>query len=746
MKRLIPGVMVLVAGLALPCAAQEKKGDGNRQAVGQGARVDVKLGDGLRQGPSLPIKNLTLYRSGVGYFERRGMVDAGEKVQLRFKTEQINDMLKSMVILDQQQALQSVAYGSKEPLERRLASFGVNIADNPPMGELLNRLRGSSVKILTDEGELSGVIVNVETRPTILTATGAQGATQTVANLPWISLLTSKGVQSVNLTKARGFELLDPKLAEELDKALAALAEHRAERVKAVDITFAGNGARPVVVAYIHEMPVWKTSYRLVLPETGAGAEKKGEKGAAAGAGGQPTIQGWAIVENTTDEDWENVTLSLVAGRPVSFQMDLYEPLFVYRPEIPVPQVPGVMPRMYAEGSSFADKAELARAKNVAPAPTAAPGNRRDIAQIELQEALSASRGGGGAGQSAFREAKKPDDLGFDMDAYGAKAAAQAGEVGEVFQYQMKTPVSVARQRSAMLPILSSAIDGRRVSIFNRADGSEHPMRGVEIKNSTGLQLMPGPISVFDGAAYAGDAQIGHVTLGDKRLLAYSVDLDVKALVKNEDHSTIRKIKIVNGSIEQTVKQESKVSYAFTNKDEKRARTIIVEQPKAQGWDLVEPKKPTEETDGLYRFEVELAAKETGKIDVVQERTDRQYVGLTQYDIGTLVAYVKDGKVSQKVVDAVQKAAAMQAAINDTQNRINQLDQERQGIDQDQNRIRQNMGSVSRDTELYKRYATKLNDQETRLEQIREQRAKEQETLNKQQAELNAYVAGLNVE
>jgi hypothetical protein len=604
------------------------------------------------------------------------------------------------------------------------------------MGELLNRLRGSAVKITTEEGELSGTIVNVETRPTILTATGAQGSTQSVANLPWISLLTGSGVQSVNLTKARGFELLDPALADELNKALAALAEHRAERVKAVDVTFGGNGARPVVVAYIHEMPVWKTSYRLVLPDA---AEKKNEKDK-----GQPTIQGWAIVENTTDEDWENVQLSLVAGRPVSFQMDLYEPLFVYRPEIPVPQVPGVMPRMYAEGASFADKAALreAASKGVAPPPTASPGAPRAAADGRSR-LLSESQ----LKQEAFgRNSLETGTTGGDMSNYAAPAAAQAGEVGEVFQYQMKTPVSVARQRSAMLPILSSAIDGRRVSIFNRADGSEHPMRGIEIKNSTGLQLMPGPISVFDGAAYAGDAQIGHVTLNDKRLLAYAVDLDVKALVKPEDTSTIRKIKIVNGSIEQTMKQQNKVSYVFANKDEKRTRTIIVEQPKSQGWDLVEPKKPTEETDGLYRFEVELAAKESGKIDVVQERTDRQYFGVTQYDMATLVAYVKDGKVSQKVVDAVQKAAAMQAAINDTQNRISQLDQEKQSIDQDQNRIRQNMNSVARDTDLYRRYAGKLNDQETRLEAIRETREKEQATLNRQQAELNAYVAGLNVE
>ncbi len=733
MKRFLPAVLIAVAGLALaaPVFAQEGKGRGG----------DAEA----RANQPLPIRNLTLYRSGVGYFERRGMVDVGQKVQLRFATEQINDMLKSMVILDEQKGLQSVGYGSKEPLDRRLASFGVNISDNPSMAVLLDRLRGSPVKVKTDEGETSGTIVNVESRPTVLSSSGAQGASQTVANLMWINLLTPTGVVGVNLTKVRGFEILDPALAGELNKALAALAEHRADRVKTVDMTFAGTGARPVVIEYVHEMPVWKTSYRLVLAESG---DKKGDKDK-----GQPTIQGWAIVENTTDEDWENVNLSLVAGRPVSFQMDLYEPLHVFRPEIPVPQVPGVMPREYADGMRFGEKAALADARSVAPASpapmvTGGVAKYRDVPKIELSEALGRSQGGGGGAQSPFRNESDRDagPTGDDMSRYAAAAQAQAGEIGEVFQYQMKTPVSIARQRSAMLPILSSAIEGRRVSIFSRADGSEHPMRGVEIKNNSGLQLMPGPISVFDGAAYAGDAQIGHVSIGDKRLLAYAVDLEVQTITKEDSTSVVRKVRIVNGLIEQTVKQQAKVSYAFGNKDEKRPRVLIVEQPKVKGWDLTEPKKATEETETLYRFEISLAAKESGKIDIVQEHTDLQSFGVTSYDLGTLVGYLKGGAVSQKVVDAVKKAADMQAAINGTQNRINQLDQEKAGIDADQNRLRQNMNSVARDTDLYRRYTGKLNEQETRLETMRDLREKEVATLNRQNAELQAYVAGLNVE
>lgn len=711
--RLVLSAPILLAVAGLPAAATAQPE--TRPAQARAPRAE--------EGPALPIRSITLYRSGVGYFERRGQVEPGDRVQLRFATDQINDILKSMVILDREQALESVGYGSKEPLERRLASFGVNIADNPSAAEILTRLRGTPVRIVTDDGAAEGTILNVEKRPTVIPGSTQTGPT--VQDLPWINLVTSAGVRSYNLTRVTGFELLDPDLAEELRKALSALADHHADRVKTVDLVFGGQGARPVVVAYVNEMPVWKTSYRLVLPEHPEGRADPRDQG------GQPTIQGWAIVENTTDEDWENVRLGLVAGRPVSFEMDLYEPLYVQRPEVPVPTVPGVMPRVYQEGASYAGAKVLAGmvAKPATePAPTAAPARRRAAEGVELRDEA-------GFGLSAA-----------DMQRYAVNSQAQAGETGEVFEYTLKTPVSIARQRSAMLPILASAIDGRRVSIYNRADGSEHPMRGVEIKNTTGLQLMPGPISVFDGTAYAGDAQIGHVTAGDKRLLAYAVDLDVQALTREEQQTTVRSIKIVQGLIHQTSRQVHRIGYGFTNKDTKRPRQILVEQPRMQGWDLVQPAKPVEETRDLLRFEVSLAPGESGTLDVVHERTDLQTFAVTSYDMGMLLAYAKQGKVSKAVVDAITKAAEMQAAINDTQRRIETLDQERRSIDQDQARIRQNMSSVSRDTDLYRRYTAKLNEQENRLEAIREERQQEESNLLRRQQELEAYLRGLNVE
>jgi hypothetical protein len=719
----LPATLAALAGLA-PSAALAQADPGSTGAP-RAARTPPRTDAPASPEPGqLPIRAITLYRSGVGSFERRGLVSGDEKVQLRFATDQINDILKSMVILDFGGGhIDGVSYGSKEPLSRRLSSFGVDISDDPSAAKLLSRLRGAPVRVVTPDGPMEGAVLGVETRPV------PSGKDNEPIQTPFLNLVTGSGIRSVDLTKIASFDILDEDLAAELGKALTALAEHRADRVKTVDVSFSGSGAREAAIAYIHEMPVWKTSYRLILPDQPEG--KKADEG-------QPTLQGWAIVENTTDEDWENVRLSLVAGRPVSFQLDLYEPLHVARPQIPVPTVPGVMPRIYQAGEKFADRRELSEVSAAKAAAPAAPPARAGL-------------------EGRFRGAQNDEDGAFgqtplatlsadDLTRYAAQSQAHGGDIGEVFQYQLKAPVSIARQRSAMLPILGSNIDGRRVSIFNRADSAEHPMRGVELTNTTGLQLMPGPISVYDGASYAGDAQIGHVTTGDKRLLSYAVDLDVQALVKDESTSAVRSIKIVSGLIQQTVKQQSKVTYAFHNKDAQRTRTVLVEHPKTDGWNLVAPQRPSEETDTLYRFELALDPSAKGALDVVQEHTDTQSIGVTQYDFNTLLAYARDGKVSQAVVDAVKKAADMQAAINNTQQRIALLDQERQTIDQDQARIRQNMSSVSRDTDLYRRYMTKLNEQESRLEAIRDGREKEQDSLTRQQLELQAYLQSLSVE
>ncbi|MCA9288080.1 MAG: hypothetical protein KDA05_05820 [Phycisphaerales bacterium] len=695
--------LILVAGLAAASAAP---------ALAQGARPAARQPGG--QDAELPMTAITLYRSGVGAFQRQGFVEGAARVQLRFDTDQINDILKSMVLLDLGGGrIDAVSYASREPLERRLASFAIDISSNPSMAELFAQLRGARVRVASVDGETTGTVIGVENRPV--------GVGDNVAEHPFVNILSSAGIRSVDITALRSFDILDPELAGELERALTAYAEQRTENVKTVDLSFDGAGNREVFVAYVHEMPVWKTSYRLILPEMGGG-------------GGQPTLQGWAIVENTTDEDWNQVELSLVAGQPVGFQMDLYEPLFLTRPEVPVPVIANVGPTVYERGRATMRGGGGQSAFQEADAE----GMIADRTAGEARFAAPASAPGLAARRSAVG--------GDQMANYAAAAQARAGEVGEVFQYTIDTPVSIDRQRSAMIPIITSVLDGRRVSIYSRGVMTDHPMRGVELTNSSSLQLLPGPIAVYDGAAYAGDAQIGHIVPGDKRLLSYAVDLDVDVRTEDKGDWQVRNIRIVDGLIEQTVRQVSTVVYSIENKDRAGDRTVIVEQPRMGGYELTAPSQAAETTESLYRFEVEVAGGETESLTVTQERTTAQRITLLSWDLNTFLEHQRNGRVSQAVIDAFRTAAGKQRAIQEQQRIIERLETERNEIGRDQARMRENMGRLDRNNELYARYVQTMTQQENRLEAINTEMAAARQRQAAAEADLEAYLRNLNVQ
>lgn len=683
-------------------------------------------------GAALPVRHIVLYRSGVGYFERLGTVTGAQTVSLRFETGQINDILKSMTLVELEPkaggGVAAVTYGSKEPLARRLKSFGVDVSDAPGIADLFMRLRGSEVRVVTSEGEVAGTVLGVETRATPVP--GPNGGA--VYERRMVNLVTAAGVKAIPIDALLSFRLVDESLNTELSRALGAIEEERTERLKTVDISYMGpDRARQVLVAYVNEAPVWKTSYRLVLPDDKAGA-----------SAGKVTLQGWAIVENTSEEDWEGVDLTLASGRPVSFTMDLHSPLYAYRPAIAPPVEAGIAPRVYAggvagEGLIAHDSNSMEYDQYAAPGAPSAAKRARSAGSIVMDQdpgnAVPAIRG--------ERTGIRPYSLSESM-----QSAAWGGEVGEQFVYQIDAPVTLQRQRSAMLPILSTPVTGRRVSIYNANEDSQRARRGVQMTNDSGLHLIPGPITVFDGSTYAGDAQIQHTARNDKRLLAYAADLEVKPQLETQTPSEVMRIRIVDGYVEQSVKQRQVADYTFQNMDTSRARTMLVEHPIAAGYELVTPAKPAEKTDALYRFDVDLPAGKTARLQVVQEKIDFQRVGVTSYSLPTLIAYASNGKASKAVVDAVKKAAELQSRINALQSRVAELDRERTEISAEQNRIRENMKTIERTTDLYSRYMGKLGEQETRLETISNQRTEASREQDRLRRELDDYLRDLDVE
>jgi len=652
--------LLIVAALTAPLLAQEDK-----------PQTD------------LPVTRAVLFSSGVGYFEHNGAVDGDATVQLQFKTDQINDVLKSLVIMDGQGNVTSVSYPSQEPIQRALRSFGVDISDNPDLHELLDQLRGARVTIAAPD-KITGAILSVET------VTKVVGDPPAKIEQHMLTLVTDAGIRTVALDSIQSLTLSDPKLRQELNQALSLLVSSRDKDRKPVNINFEGDGQRDVSVGYLTETPVWKTSYRLDLAQD------------------KPLLQGWAIVENTSDSDWENVRLSLVSGRPISFVMDLYTPLYVPRPEVKPELFASLVPRRYEGGIEAEQKlAELQQQRQ--------QGNRRKAAMDAAAAPQAPGAAAGFAGRAvADAKQKSADRVSLDK---GVQSVASAGDLGELFEYTLQHPISLPRRRSAMLPIINQSIDAEKVSIYNQSTLAKHPLNGVWLTNDTGLKMLSGPVTVFDGGSYAGDAQIGHLSPGDKRLLSYAVDLAVTVDPSMRSDQDIVSAKIVRGVLQVSRRHTYEQTYVIKNTAQVK-RTIIVEHPFHNGRELLQPEQYAEKTSNLYRFRVPIEAGQSGKFTVKEEQPITQTIAILTSNPNSLGFYLNQKKISKDVRDALTQAINLKQQINNLENKRNQLRRELKEVQDGQERLRRNIQTVGANSQLGQRYLTKLSDQEDQIESL----------------------------
>ena len=533
----------------------------------------------------LPVSRVVLFSSGVGYFEHRGSVEGDAVVRLAFTADQMNDVLKSMIVMDLDGgSVTNVNYASQDPLIRALKSFSIDLSGNPDLGELLGQLRGAEVLVKAPEA-IRGTILGVERQHKIIT----HGQTTTTITEVILNLLTDEGIQSLPMSSVQSLNLTDAKLADELHKALELiLASHDTQR-KAVEVHFAGSGARRAHIGYIVETPVWKTSYRLALGED------------------KPLLQGWAIVENTTDTDWTDVRLSLVSGRPISFIQDLYTPFYMPRPTVVPERYASLRPRVHREGMKMEDKG----------APTSGP---RGV------ESRITSTGGGWSGRLA-PAAEAIDSLAGGVSLAGVRPVASAEKVGELFQFTIGQPIDLPRRQSAMLPIVNTAIEAEKVSIYNASVQAKHPLNGAYLTNDTDQKMPAGPITVFDDGAYGGDAQLDDFVPGDKRLISYAIDLDVTVDASGKRQQRISSGRIVRGVLQIDRLVTYRQNYVIKNKAD-QARQVIVEHPFAANRKLREPAEHEEKTPALYRFRVAVGASETEHLAVVEDETVAQTIAI----------------------------------------------------------------------------------------------------------------------
>jgi hypothetical protein len=689
-------------------------------------------GNNGQAAPNLPIRNVVLFSSGVGYFQRKGEVDGNSRVDLTFQVRDINDLIKSMVLQDEKGVVSAISYDSLDPVERTLRSFAVNLTNNPTFGAVLTQMRGERVEgvlqqtVANQPGTITGAIMGIERQK--------QPSKDGTVDAEVLTLWCAEGVRAVKLSDIQRLRFLNSQIENEFRRALDTLALSHDAQKKAVTLNFTGDGKREVKVGYVVENPIWKTSYRLVLDKDG-----------------KPFLQGWAIVDNPSDDDWNAVGMALISGRPISFQMDLYQPLYVPRPLVELELFQSLRPVAYDSGIRDA-KPALASGQ-FAP-PGMGPG------QGGFGGGMPGGPGGPAAGfglgsnglarrQLAEGGDRLAEELHQRMDlAKGVQSAATASQLGDFFQYIINSPVTLPRQKSALLPIVNKEVEATRLSIYNPAVHPKFPMLGLKLKNSSGLHLMQGPITVFEGSTYAGDARINDVSPNDERLISFAVDLGTEVEAKSHrPPDRLTKLKIANGVVWTTNRVREEKTYTATNRSGQE-RTLWIEHPYRADFEVVSTEKPVERTADVQRFEMKLPteAKKSVSMTVVEERDVSSAFSISNTNDDTIRFFVNNALSSSGVKKALQDAAARKAELAKIQQELNHVNQQLNDITQDQARLRANLREMPQTAAAYKRYLEKFDKQETEIEDLRKQQKELQATELNSRQDFDAFLRNLTVD
>lgn len=657
----------------------------------------------------LPLKRVVLFSSSVGYFEHAGQIEGDRQIEFSFKTSDINDLLKSLVVQDHNGGLvTAVNYGSPEPVTETLRTFTIDLTDSPTLAQIFAQLRGQKVELQAPDA-ISGTVVGVETRKMRVSDT------QT-AEIDIVNLRTESGLASVRVDRIERTKFSDPKIDSEFQKALDLLAAARSDDQKKVKLDFRGAGQRNVSVGYIQEAPLWKTSYRLVLKDNEA-----------------PLLQGWAIVDNTTAQDWDDVQLTLVSGRPISFVMDLHQPQFLARPFVTPEGHASLRPRVYDQDLGLDDLAEKQASMR---------GRGGHFGGGGLG-GMGGGFGGGGFGGPSGGEKGEGQNRPIDLTA-GVASAATGEDVGELFRYVIKTPVSLPRNESAMLPIVNDPVKAEKLVIYNQSVHIKHPLAGLRLTNTTKLHLLQGPITLFDGDEYAGDARIEDIAPQATRLISYALDLETEIAAETKPtEQVVVAMSIREGGLHLKQKATRNTHYTIKNASD-RAKQVLIERPIDTQWNLVEP-EAKEQTRNLRRFEITAEPGKTTTLVVSEEQDSLETQSLTSLDIASLQVFVAMPAASPALKKALQQAIELKSKVIELSRVQSDLDARLTTLVEDQERVRRVYGSVPPelanrpDSEenvkaaraLRQRYLSKLAELETEIEK---HRVRQQELAQEQSA------------
>jgi hypothetical protein len=693
MKRILPALCFSIL-FCYSASAQE-----NTASTAKPKRVDAASEPRESENAAagrLPVRRVVLYKNGVGYFEHLGRVHGRQDVHVDFTSAQLNDVLKSLTVLDLSGGhITGVDYNSEAPLARRLATLRLSLGEKPSTAEFLGALRGARLEVRTKDGSvLAGKLLSVERK----TQNGSNWTVETDE----ISLITDSGeVRSADLNPATSVRIIERDLQGEVGKYLGLIASSRDQDVRRMTISTAGTGERDLYVSYISEVPIWKTTYRLVLSSS---SEKK------------PLLQGWAIVDNTIGEDWNDVEISLVAGAPHSFIQQLSQPYYGRRPVVPLPESVQLTPQTHA--ATLETIHPLLASRMAADVPGGVAGG-------SMGGIIGGVIGGiGGAPPPSKRY--MADEAEIEEAREESEPAAVGNALGDLFEYKLKERVTIRKNQSALVPILQTDIAAERVSLWSQSLGGTRPLRALWVNNASSLTLDGGSFSVLNSNTFAGEGLMEAIKPGERRLLSYATDLGLLVDSKLESRrDRVTRVRIFRGTMTTTNEVREKKIYMVRNEDT-TPRTLVIEHPARAEWKLADDSpQPEEKAAGLYRFRLNIEPKKTERLTVNEAKPLYTQYALNAVTDDQIELFLRQKSINPDIEKALRGIAAQKNIVADFDSRIKSQQKTIDQIFTDQGRLRENMKALKGSTEektLLQRYTRQLDEEETQLDTLKKKK------------------------
>jgi len=500
---------------------------------------------------------------------------------------------------------------------------------------------------------------------------------------PPVLLVLRDGVLStVPIDNAFKVKFTDPAVQAKIAKAAGLLSQSATDRVRSVRLGLDGVSQADIDISYVVPAPVWKTSHRLIVKD-----------------GGKARLQTWAVLENASGEDWKDVSIALSSGRPITLKQRLHAMIWKDRSEVRV----STSPELDKEGADAS--ADTLAGPTPAEALPAAPMMMKSRAMAEVSQPSTT-----------------PD--------------ADEGDV--ISTFNLPGTYDVANGNTLSLPIVDATVDAEFVALYR--EGLDHPSAALLLKNDTAVSLPPGIVTVYDEkTGYVGDARLDNIQPGGTRTAVFAVDQKITEGSETRTASQVTKIKVDgSGILTATVDQSQTTTFTIKGGDTKR--TIVIDQPIAEGWALV-PGQGVEETPEGVRLRVEVVPGELKKASLKFRQTTEETQATTDLDMGIIAQWI--GETPDAATKAkLEKLVDARSKQNDLASQSDSISGDIDGIFKDQERIRQNIQSVATGS-LHDRWIKEMDTLEDRLQEARDRQASLEKATAQSRSEIDAIIRTL---